>query len=87
LNPVLQPDPGVDLQTAVAALLKVAENIEIVRRIESPASGPLSLPVSGDADSAAVHVFRRQKVSYGRSFGARGLRWVASPGMRHEAAV
>jgi len=38
VNPVVQLDPGVDLQTAIATLIKVAENVEIVRWIELPAS-------------------------------------------------
>ena len=38
IEPVVQVDPCVDLQTAVAALIKVAENVEIVRWIELPAS-------------------------------------------------
>jgi len=38
VEPVVQLGPGVDLQTAVATLIKVAENVEIVRWIELPAS-------------------------------------------------
>ena len=31
IEPIVQIDPRVDLQTAVAALIKVAENVDIVR--------------------------------------------------------
>jgi hypothetical protein len=48
VQPVVQVDPGVDLQTAVAALIKAAENVEIVRWIELPASVLLFLLVPGD---------------------------------------
>jgi hypothetical protein len=34
VEPVVQLGPGVDLQTAVATLRKVAENVAIVRWIE-----------------------------------------------------
>ena len=43
VEPVVQLDPGVDLQTAIATLIKVAENVEIVRWIEFPAVGPAVL--------------------------------------------
>jgi len=59
--PVVQVDRGVDLQTAVAALIKVAENVEIVRWIELPASVLLFLLVPGDPDSGAVYVLDRKK--------------------------
>jgi len=51
VEPLAQIDPGVDLQTAVAALLKVAENVEIVRWIEFPASVLLFLLVPVEPDS------------------------------------
>jgi len=60
VEPVVQLDPGVDLQTAVAALTKVAENVEIVRWIELPASVLLFLLVPGDPDSGAVYVLDRK---------------------------
>jgi hypothetical protein len=60
VEPVMQLDSGVDLQTAVAALLKVAENVEIVRWIELPASVLLFLLVPGDPDSGAVYVLDRK---------------------------
>jgi hypothetical protein len=60
VEPVPQVDPGVDLQTAVATLIKVAENVEIVRWIELPASVLLFLFVPGDPESGAVYVLDRQ---------------------------
>ena len=61
IEPVVQVDPGVDLQTAVATLIKVTENVEIVRWIELPASVLLFLFVPGDPDSWAVYVLDRKK--------------------------
>ena len=61
VEPVVQLDPGVDLQTAIATLIKVAENVEIVRWIELPASVLLFLLVPGDPDSGAVYVLDRKK--------------------------
>ena len=60
VSPVVQVDPGVELQTAVAALIKVTENVEIVRWIEFPASVLLFLLVPGDPDSGAVYVLDRK---------------------------
>ena len=53
-------DPGVELQTAVAALIKVTENVEIVRWIEFPAVILLFLLVPEDPDSGAVYVLDRK---------------------------
>ena len=61
VEPVVQLSPGVDLQTAIATLIKVAENVEIVRWIELPASVLLFLLVPGDPDSGAVYVLDRKK--------------------------
>ena len=61
LEPLVQVDPGVDLQTAVAALIKAAENVEIVRWIELLASVLLFLLVPGDPESGAVYVLDRKK--------------------------
>ena len=61
VEPLAQIDPRVDLQKAVAALLKVAENVEIVRWIELPASILLFLLVPGDPESGAVYVLDRKK--------------------------
>ena len=60
VSPVVQVDPGVELQTAVAALIKVTENVEIVRWIEFPAVVLLFLLVPGDPDSGAVYVLDRK---------------------------
>ena len=51
IQPVVQIDPGVDVHTAVATLTKVAENVEIVRWVELPASVLLFLLVPGDPES------------------------------------
>ena len=61
VEPVVQLDPGVDLQTAIATLINVAENVEIVRWIELSASVLLFLLVPGDPDSGAVYVLDRKK--------------------------
>ena len=61
VEPVVQLDPGVDLETSIATLIKVAENVEIVRWIELPASVLLFLLVPGDPDSGAVYVLDRKK--------------------------
>ncbi|HEX8892141.1 MAG TPA: hypothetical protein VF783_02400 [Terriglobales bacterium] len=73
VEPLTQINPGigVDLQTAVAALLKVTENVEIVRWIEFPASVLLFLFVPGDAASAAVYVLDRKNWNLVRH-GLRG---------------
>ena len=60
VEPVVQVDPGVDLQTAVAALIKVTENVEIVRWIEFPSSVLLFLLVPGDSESGAIYVLDRK---------------------------
>ena len=60
IQPVVQIDPGVDLHAAVATLIKVAENVEIVRWIEFPASVLLFLLVPGDPESGAVYVLDRK---------------------------
>ena len=61
IGPLVQVDPGADLQSAMAALIKVAENVEIVRWIELPASVLLFLLVPGDPDSGAVYALDRKK--------------------------
>jgi hypothetical protein len=60
VEPVVQLGRGVDLQAAVTTLIKVAENVEIVRWIELPASVLLFLLVSGDPESGAAYVLDRQ---------------------------
>jgi len=61
IEPVVQIGPGADMQTAIAALTKATENVEIVRWIELPASVLLFLLVPGDPDSGAVYVLDRKK--------------------------
>ena len=61
IEPVVHIDRSADLQTAIAALTKLTENAEIVRRIELPASVLLFLLVPGDPDSGAVYVLDRKK--------------------------
>ena len=61
IEPLVQVDPGADLQSAMAALVKVTETVEIVRWIEFPASVLLFLLVPGDPDSGAVYVLDRKK--------------------------
>ena len=57
---IAQVDPAADLQTAIATLIKVAENVEIVRWIEFPASVLLFLLVPGDPESGAAYVLARK---------------------------
>ena len=54
IEPLVQVDPGADLQSAMAALVRVTETVEIVRWIEFPASVLLFLLVPGDPDFGAV---------------------------------
>jgi hypothetical protein len=61
IEPLMQVDPGADLQSAMAALVKVTETVEIVRWIELPASVLLFLLVPGDPDSGAIYVLDRKK--------------------------
>src|SRR5271166_1410446 len=61
VEPVVQFDPCTDLHTAIATLIKVAENVEIVRWIEFPASILLFLLVPGDPESGAVYALDRKK--------------------------
>ncbi|MGB8770213.1 MAG: hypothetical protein WCC92_11385 [Candidatus Korobacteraceae bacterium] len=60
IEPLVQVDPGADLQSAMAALVKVTETVAIVRWIEFPASVLLFLLVPGDPDSGAVYVLDRK---------------------------
>jgi len=61
VEPILQIQPGSGLQTSVAALIKVAENPEIIRWIEFPSSLLLFLLVPGDPESGSVYVLDRKK--------------------------
>lgn len=58
--PVVQVSPDPNLETAVAALLGVAETVEMVRWIEFPASVLLFLLVPGDPESGALYVLDRK---------------------------
>ena len=60
MNPLCRSTPTIDPQTAVAALIKITENVEIFRWIELPASVLLFLLVPGDPDSGAVYVLDRK---------------------------
>ena len=61
VEPVVHVDPEADLQSAIAALVKITETVETVRWIEFPASVLLFLLVPGDPDSGAVYVLDRKK--------------------------
>ena len=61
VQPVLEVGTDADFQVAAAALVRVAENAEIVRWIEFPASVLLFLLVPGDTESGAVYVLDRKK--------------------------
>ena len=59
VEPIVQVAPSSDPQTAVATLVKAADNVEIVRWIEFPNSLLLFLLVPGDPESVAVYVLGR----------------------------
>src|SRR6516165_9885482 len=61
IEPLVQVEPGANVETATAALTKITENVDIVRWIELPASVLLFLLVPGDPDSGAVYVLDRKK--------------------------
>ena len=61
VEPIVQVEPGVNLQHAIAALTKITENVKIVRWIEFSASVLLFLLAPGDPDSGAVYVLDRKK--------------------------
>ena len=60
IEPVVQVDPTIDLETAAATLIKVTEDVETVRWIEFPASVLLFLLVPGYPESGAVYVLDRK---------------------------
>jgi hypothetical protein len=64
ISPILRIEPDADLRTAVVALLAVAENPDIARWIEFPASLMLFLLVPGDPQSGAVYVLDRKKATW-----------------------
>jgi hypothetical protein len=61
VSQVVQVEPSVELLTAVATLIKVTENVEIVRWVEFPAVVLLFLLVPGDPDSGALYALDRKK--------------------------
>ena len=64
VTPILQVGTDADLHTAITALLQAAEQAEIVRWIEFPASVLLFLLVPGDPESGAVYVLDRKKATW-----------------------
>ena len=61
VEPIVQVEPGVNVQRAIAAVTKITEDVDIVRWIELLVSVLLFLLVPGDPDSGAVYVLDRQK--------------------------
>src|SRR5437899_197502 len=57
---VVQVEAGADLQITVAGLLQAAEQPEVVRWIEFPASVLLFAIVSGNPQSGAIYVLDRK---------------------------
>ena len=60
IEPIVQVESGVKLQTAIAVLTKITEYVEIVRWIELPPSVLLFLLIPGDPESGAVCVLDRK---------------------------
>ena len=58
VEPIVQVEPGVNVQRAIAAVTKITEDVDI---IELPVSVLLFLLVPGDPDSGAVYVLDRKK--------------------------
>ena len=58
---ILEVRADADLEAAITSLLRAAEQAEIVRWIEFPASVLLFLLVPGDAESGAVYIRDRKK--------------------------
>ena len=61
VEPIVRVEPNADLQPAVTALIKVTENVEIVRWIELPAAVLLFLLVPDDPESGSVYALDRTK--------------------------
>lgn len=64
VTPIMQVGADADLKAAISALLQAAEQAEIVRWIEFPASVLLFLLVPGDPESGAVYVLDRKKATW-----------------------
>lgn len=61
VTPIVQVGADADLQAAITALVRAAEQAEIVRWIEFPASVLLFLLVPGDPESGAVYILDRKQ--------------------------
>src|SRR5690348_10608730 len=61
VTPIVEVCADADLQTAITALLQAAEQAEIVRWVEFPASVLLFLLVPGDPESGAAYVLDRKQ--------------------------
>jgi len=81
VEPVVQVDPGVDLQTAVGALIRVAENVEIVRWIEQFGGYSVSQLEELLNDCKFLDLVERP------GLWRTGLPWVVVPGKPPEVAV
>jgi len=71
IEPLVQVDPGADLQSAIATLLKITETVEIVRWIEFPAS---VLVIAAGALAMRIHTCKpgasRQNIGHDSSTAA-----------------
>lgn len=61
IEPIVQTDFNPNLHTAVAALLQITEQADIVRWIEFPAALLLLLLAPGDPESGAIYLLDRAK--------------------------
>ena len=61
VTPILEVGADAGLEAAITSLLRAAEQAEIVRWIDFPASVLLFLLVPGDAESGAAYVLDRKK--------------------------
>jgi hypothetical protein len=92
IEPVVRLDRTLDLETAVSALIKIAETVEIDRWIELAASVLLFLRVPGDSESGAVYASLLNDCKFldlierPRLWRA-GSPWVVLPGTQPEMAV
>jgi hypothetical protein len=64
VTPIMHVSADADLQSGIGALLRAAEQAEIVRWIEFPMSVLLFLLVPGDPESGAVYVMDRKNGSW-----------------------
>jgi hypothetical protein len=99
VTPIVQVGAGADLQAAITALLRAAEQAEIVRWIEFPASVLLFLLVPGDPESGAAYGYsvshleqllrecRFLDLVERPGLWRTGLSWCLEPGKAPEARV